>query len=223
MGLPRTRGPGTWRTPWLSTSLTVAAFAMDRFQWDLAMRRDAVLGGELFRLFTGHLSHFNRAHLLGDALAFGFWAACLERRSRALLASTLMVTSLGSSLLFLAFFPEVQEYRGLSAIDCALAAELIALGLSDRRRARDVGGAAVFASAGLAFAGKTSYEFYTGHAVLAPHLGDSVSLLPVSHLAGIVLGLACWFIDARGPGAARHAAQIHPYGALQRGNAARCN
>jgi rhomboid family GlyGly-CTERM serine protease len=180
----------TWRAPWLSASLTLSAFAVDRFQWDLAMRREAVLRGELFRIVTGHLCHFNRAHLLGDALAFAFWAACAEQRGRRFLASTLLVTVLGCSLLFLAFYPEVGEYRGLSAIDCALAAQFIVNGVADRRRARDVTGAAFFASAGLLFFGKTLFEFHTGHALLAPHLGDKVALLPVSHLAGVAFGLA---------------------------------
>jgi rhomboid family GlyGly-CTERM serine protease len=171
---------------------------IDRFQWDLAMRREAVLRGELFRILTGHLCHFNRPHLLGDALAFAVWAACAEQRGRGFLASTLLVTALGSSLLLLAFYPEVAEYRGLSAIDCALVAQLIAWGVADRRRAGDAAGVALFASAGLAFFVKTLFEFRTGHAVLAPNLGDSVALLPASHAAGIALGLACLSVAGTG-------------------------
>jgi len=144
---------------------------------------------------TVYFAHFNRAHLLGDALAFAFWAACLEQRGSVRLATRLLVTTVGSSLVFLAFFPEVHEYRGLSAIDCALAAELAALGLEGRWRAGDVTGMALFAVVGVAFVAKTAFEFLAGHAVLAPRLGDSVSLLPVAHLAGIVLGLSCWAVD----------------------------
>jgi rhomboid family GlyGly-CTERM serine protease len=167
------------------------AFAVDRFQWDFAMRRDAVVDGELVRLVTGHFAHFNRAHLLGDALAFAFWAACLEQLGRVRFASTLLVTTMGSSLVFIAFCPDVAEYRGLSAVDCALAAQLIVLGMVNRRRAGDTAGTLLFAVAGLAFLGKTAFEFRAGYALLAPDLGDSVSLLPVAHVAGIVLGLAC--------------------------------
>lgn len=190
--------PAAWRVPWLSTSLTLLAYAIDRFRWDVAMRRDAVLGGEIHRLVSGHFAHFNRAHLLGDALAFAVWAACLEQRGRAFLASTLLVTSLGASLVFIAFCPEVAEYRGLSAIDCALVAQLIVLGVVERRRVRDRAGTSLFALAGIAFLAKTLFEFRTGHAILAPNLGDSVSLLPASHVAGIVLGLACLLLDRQG-------------------------
>jgi membrane associated rhomboid family serine protease len=193
-GVIRARGllePSTWRVPVLSTSLTLAAFAIDRFEWDLAMRREEVLRGELYRLVTGHLCHFNRAHLLGDALAFAVWAAWAEQRGRGLLASTLLFTALGSSVIFLAFCPEVGEYRGLSAVDSALVAQLIACGVAEKWRARDAAGATLFALAGFVFLGKTLFEFYTGHAALASHLGDQVTLLPISRLAGIAIGLAC--------------------------------
>jgi rhomboid family GlyGly-CTERM serine protease len=193
--------PASWRAPWLSATLTLVAFAIDRFRWDLALRRDAVLRGELFRLVTGHLSHFNRAHLLGDALAFAVWAACVEQRGRARLATILVVTTCGTSLLLLALCPEAREYRGLSAVDCALVTELLVAGVADRLRSGDRLGTSVFVGAGLVFLAKTVFEFRTGHAVLAPELGASVSLLPASHLFGIALGLAC--LAAEGPRAAR--------------------
>jgi rhomboid family GlyGly-CTERM serine protease len=189
----------TWRVPWLSTSLTLLAFAIDHFQWDVAFCRDAVLRGELHRLVTGHFSHFNRAHLLGDALAFAFWAGCVEQVGRAFLASTLLVTTIGASLVFVVFCPEVAEYRGLSAIDCALVAQLIVLGAMDRRRAGDLARTSLFAVAGVVFLGKTLFEFRTGHAILAPNLGDSVSLLPAAHAAGIGFGLGCLLLRRVAP------------------------
>lgn len=177
------------RVPWVALALTAIAFGVDAAGADWALRREAVLTGHVFGLVTGHFAHFNRAHLLGDVLAFAVWAALAEQHGRMRLATTVLVTTVGSSLLVLLLCPEVQEYRGLSVVDCALAAQLVWLGFRRCRRSRDSLGAAFFAVVGAGFAAKTAYEFAAGHAVLAPHLGDGIALLPASHAMGIALGL----------------------------------
>jgi hypothetical protein len=167
-----------------------------------ALVRDRVQAGELFRLWTGHFVHFNSAHLVGDLLAFGVWAALVEGESRRLLAFTLLAGTPLLSLALLATCPDLSEYRGLSALDCALVSELLlarglALELSKHSRAptRVLAAAlgtpairAIALLAAVAFLAKCVFELRAGHALLAPDLGPGVKLLPLAHLLGILLG-----------------------------------
>ena len=173
------------RWPWCAFAITLAAgllssglfgpgerFALPRELWST----------EPFRLWTGHLVHFSAAHLNGDILAFAVWAALIEWRSRRLL---LVLTGIGApllSMLLLWLHPTLDEYRGLSALDAALAVALMLLHREQQR--------AVSMLALTLFLSKCGYELLTDHALLAPDLGDQVRLLPLSHLLGAVLGAA---------------------------------
>lgn len=174
------------RVPWLAACVTLASWLLssgmvgpgERF----ALLRDAPVS-ELFRWWSGHLVHFNAAHLRGDVLAFAIWAALVERRSRALLAVLLGVGAPLLSAAVLLSHPSLHEYRGLSALDCALVVALIGLHGREHR-------ALALAALSL-FVGKSVFEVVTGHALLAPDLGPGVHLLPLSHLFGALLGGSC--------------------------------
>jgi rhomboid family GlyGly-CTERM serine protease len=191
------------RLPWVTLWITVAAAVIQRrpeLGDALALVPERVRDGEPWRLLSGHLVHWNRAHAVGDIAAFAVWASAIEVKDRKLLAWLLLGAGLVVSALILVAYPELSEYRGLSAIDCALAATLMALGLSDERlRRRPVlhGGVALCA-VGLFM--KTVFEFARRHAILAPDLGRRVALLPGAHAFGIAAGLAAlvaWRSTAR--------------------------
>src|SRR5687768_6172717 len=61
--------------------------------------RDAILGGEVWRLFTGHWVHFSTQHLGVDLFVFGLTGFIVEGRNcpswRALLLSTPWLIGLG--------------------------------------------------------------------------------------------------------------------------------
>lgn len=101
----------------------------------LEFDRQAILGGELWRLFTGHLTHWTFGHLCWDLLAcllaVGF---LLVHRPKALLPLALW-SMLAVSLGVLLADPEIAVYRGLSGVDTALFAYVAAaLGLTAARR-----------------------------------------------------------------------------------------
>jgi len=186
------------RWPWCALGLTIVAgllssesFGPERFSllrglWSL----------EPYRLWTGHFVHFNAAHLRGDVLAFMVWAALIEWRSRRLLLALVGLGAPLLSILVLGLHPSLHEYRGLSALDCALA---IALMLLHRHEQRALSIAAL-----TLLIAKFSYECLTGHAVLAPQLGEGVRLLPLSHLLGALLGA----VFVWGPASVRQGTQI---------------
>ncbi len=80
----------------------------------LVYERRAVLGGELWRLFSAPLVHFTVGHLFWDSVVFaaagcaihgsgfrGFWWVC-------------GIGTVSSSILFLLFFPHLERFGGLS-------------------------------------------------------------------------------------------------------------
>src|SRR6185295_11849695 len=109
---------------------------------------------------------------------------------RRVLVVTLVAGAPLISLLILMLCPAVVEYRGLSALDCALVAELFLLRVgvsesaspslfgrppSERWLRRAAWGAAAL------FVAKCGFELVTGRALLAPDLGPGVKLLVPSH------------------------------------------
>jgi rhomboid family GlyGly-CTERM serine protease len=91
-----------------------AAAALD---WE----REAILGGEWWRLWTGHLVHFGLQHALFDAIVVYAGASLLEREiGRPRLLRQLLLTAPLVSLALLAV-PDLIAYRGASALAATVA------------------------------------------------------------------------------------------------------
>jgi rhomboid family GlyGly-CTERM serine protease len=138
----------------------------------------AAAHGEVWRLWTGHLVHYDLRHLLTNAIAMAIPLALAERRSRRsiVLSITLLVPAISLVLLAGAHF---DEYRGASALALAIwvasALSLLrARTASDRRT-----GAALIVLA----IGKLAFE-----TAGAGHLWSEVAPLPLAHAAGAVGG-----------------------------------
>jgi rhomboid family GlyGly-CTERM serine protease len=112
--VPRERSP-------VSLLLAVACIALALVpagvQGMLAYDRHAILSGEIWRLWSGHLVHFSWKHALADGIVLCAMARLAEQEfgSRRL-ACTLAVTAPVISLVLLAFVPALFEYRGASAL-----------------------------------------------------------------------------------------------------------
>jgi rhomboid family GlyGly-CTERM serine protease len=169
--------------PWLtvttaSLTLLLAGASPGGFaQYD----RTAILRGEGWRLVTGHFSHWSASHLGYDLLAFVILGAICERRGRRLFATVVAATALAVSLFLLAFRPEVELYRGLSAIDSALWL-WVALIVGERRLPLAVALASLFLA-------KVAVESHSGALFV-----DGMTVLPVVHLIGAAVGfiMAAW-------------------------------
>lgn len=87
----------------------------------LAWERDAILAGQWWRLWTGHLVHFGWQHALSDAVVLVAGASLLERGlgTRRLLRQLLLIAPLISLALFAV--PGLMEYRGASALAATVA------------------------------------------------------------------------------------------------------
>lgn len=161
------------RVPWITLAVVVATLVMPAA---LEYDRAAILRGEVWRLVTGHLTHWSPDHLLWDVLAFLALGFVCERRGRALYAGVLFVSAMSVSVILLVTSPEVTSYRGLSAVASALwfwAALIIA----ERRLTP------AFMLLALFFV-KVMIELTTGTSVFA----SDIAVLPSVHLIGAAVG-----------------------------------
>jgi rhomboid family GlyGly-CTERM serine protease len=150
----------------------------------LAWQRGAILHGELWRLWTGHLVHWSASHAAADALALGAAGLLAEplagsRRFALVLLGGAAALSLG----LLACAPHLETYRGASGL-AMLAAALAGVLLWQRHPAWRP----ALAAAGLLLAIKTWAEA-GGLAALAA-LPAGVTVAWQAHLLGALLGLA---------------------------------
>lgn len=181
--------------PWLTPGLVAAGFAVSTWPGAasaLEFRRDLVLDGEVWRLFTGQLVHWTgRMALfdLGTVLLLGCW---LEIRSRpvvmAILVAAMAVIGGGTLLL-----TGVATYRGASGLASAL---FVGASLALFRRAPNAGSRAAAALFLLLFSGKTMWEVTTGQALAAGRLPAGVAVTPAVHLLGAAAGLLGWLMPA---------------------------
>ncbi len=175
---PATRAPRPW------ASLAGLALAALTALWPAAAGaliydRAAILGGEVWRVATGHFVHFGASHLAWDVLVTllaGAWVESLApRRARWYWATA----PLAIGAVLLVGDPELARFGGLSGVATGLVV-LLATELG-RRPGRDRAFASLFSL--LVFA-KLATEL-AGWGGLAKFDDPTVQPVPLAHLAGV--------------------------------------
>jgi rhomboid family GlyGly-CTERM serine protease len=147
----------------------------------LRYERDAVLGGEAWRLLTGHLVHLGAAHLALNAAGGALLVALLGRAYRpAQWLALALVASLGVSAGLLLGSPHVAWYVGLSGVLHGM----FAAGATALAAARVRAGPLLL----LVLAAKLAWEQATDGAGIDRLLGGTV--IVDAHLYGALAGLA---------------------------------
>lgn len=154
------------RLPWLTAAALLLVFLCDAGPELFELTRD----GGAWRLLTGHFTHWTASHRFWDVLLFAVFGAWCERISRPAFVALVASAALAGSAAFLFTAPQLDRYRGLSGIDCAL---VTFVGLSARR----------YALLPVAVLAKILLETRFG-ALFAP--GGFVNL-PAVHLAGVAV------------------------------------
>ena len=168
--------------------------------------RAAILRGDYWRLWTGHLVHFGASHLFWNLLIFalaGLWAERLAPgRTRLLLA--LAPPMIGLALL--ALDPALATYGGLSGIVVAVLALLALVQLArvgtpsdpvtaaDRWFWRAVVGLIVL---------KIAFEFAAGQPLFARFAAAGIRPVPLAHLAGLLAASTVYRRRRRAGGASQ--------------------
>jgi rhomboid family GlyGly-CTERM serine protease len=156
----------------------------------LELDRAAVAAGELWRVMSGHCTHWTLAQLFWDGVVFAALGCLCWSEDRGLFWRTLVASALAVSVAVLWLQPEIGSYRGLSGIDAALFAALTTTAtrsLWRRQRFRAALGVG-FAAASLA--AKIAWEIVTRTAFFAGDLGEGVVPLPLAHAVGAAAGCA---------------------------------
>lgn len=106
---------------WLAVLCLAPLLLPEVGQNGLEYRREGVLAGEIWRLWSGHFVHFSMQHALLDGFAGMFLAiALLHWWSGRMLLLRLLVLAPLISLVLMWGVPDMAIYRGASGLDMAL-------------------------------------------------------------------------------------------------------
>lgn len=160
----------------------------------LVYDRDAILGGQYWRLLSGNFVHLGPWHSFLNGLGvLVFVLLCPVRWGWAGWGWRLVVLSLGMSLGLLAFLPWLQGYVGLSGVIHGL----FVLGLWPQVRQKDL-----IALGCMAYLlGKVGWELYAG-APVSDEAAIGGKVIVESHLFGALSGAAILLASALWPRAA---------------------
>ena len=193
------------------TSPTLAAllaaglvFLLPGLQPLLIYDREAILGGEVWRLFTGHWVHFSARHLGCNLVVFGIAGMIVESRHdprwRWLLALAPWLIGLG----LLGAEPRMSSYGGLSGVATAAVVYLALSGVKEsppwlERRASPSATKQNWLWWGtlLLVALKMILEWATGQALFVGAGREQFVSAPLSHLLGGLSATLVWLLPGK--------------------------
>ena len=162
----------------------IAAHAHQQLSDWLAYDRTAIQAGEIWRLLTGHITHYSADHLLWDALMFVVLGLLVEGRCRGSFVVTVLASATAITVVLWFAHPQVAAYRGLSGIDSALFTHYAILLHRDGRRFNQPLLRHTSVALLLAFAAKLVYEITTGNTLFVDSIGF-ISLTMVHAVGGL--------------------------------------
>lgn len=190
--------PPRFTAPLLLSLTSVALHLQPHASSLLEFNRSALAHGEFWRLFTGHLVHFNASHFTWDVLTLLLLSAMLPPLKPqswfGLLGGAAAVISSGIWL----FAPQLDSYRGLSGLDCTLFGAVVTHFALQSYRKRDYLLLTTAVLSGLGFFGKCVWEVQQGSTLFAHSAGDFVPV-PLAHLLGAAWGVGFIFMLNRNP------------------------
>lgn len=172
----------------LSALAVCVIFLVPGLTRGLEYTRTSVGGGELWRMFTCHWTHWTVEHLVWDLAAFVLLlSACLRvnvRQTLLMLAAAIIAIPAGVWF----FLPQMMHYRGLSGIDIALFSFLIIHTLKSRKPGSSRIELILVYGLIAGFLLKMSFELITGQTVFVSSMGKNVIGVPLAHLIGAITG-----------------------------------
>jgi rhomboid family GlyGly-CTERM serine protease len=203
---PSMKRPASHWWPAALTACALAAYGSPGLAALLVYDRSAILGGELWRLVTGHWVHFSASHLACDAVVFGVSGWLIESRGYRFFPALCAVAASAIGLAMLAALPDMAQYGGLSGVAMA---STVYLALHGRREAAPWRW--IFAGILALSIGKLLYDVIGDGLSLIDLRDGAVINVPMSHFAGAAAGLAMYLwsamrFDAVGAASGRSAA-----------------
>jgi rhomboid family GlyGly-CTERM serine protease len=169
----------------LAIVATACAFASPAIA-DALVADGRIARGQLWRAITGPFVHATWGHLLRDVALVAIAGIAYEAPLRARRAALFGFGIVAPTLAVLAA-TAATSYCGLSGLSHALLAAALAYEFANRRGAARV----VVLALGALAACKPLYELATGAPAFAMSLGDHVRQVPLAHVVGVCVGIAC--------------------------------
>lgn len=143
--------------------------------------RDAIAEGEIWRLVSCNLVHFNHIHLLYNLLAFGIAGFIIERNRYPHFISFCFILSLIISLSIYILEPNMAFYGGLSGLTCGAIVYFCCWGLQEEAPWRTICQLLL-----LLLAAKICIEFFSHSSILPYFEHKTIHIAPLGHLAGSI-------------------------------------
>jgi rhomboid family GlyGly-CTERM serine protease len=171
------------RVPLITLTIIVGALVIagaPALQEALIYDREKILGGEVWRLFTGHFVHLSREHLVWDLAAFLMVGALIEARQIRGFGLLCVIAPWAISVGSLFFEPQMHRYGGLSALTMAA---FVFLALHQQNR--------FVAATFIALAAtKIAYELTADTSIFVAPASADIRVAALSHLLGALTGAA---------------------------------
>jgi len=150
----------------------------------LAYDRNAILGGEWWRMLTGHWAHFSPEHFFYDTAAFGIAGWMIESRGHGNFGWLCALAAFVISWTMLLCNPQLQICGGLSGLATAAVVFLALNGLEEAGAWRWICGATLVLCGAKLIAEEMTGRFF----VLQAPAG--FALVPSNHIAGAITAFA---------------------------------
>jgi rhomboid family GlyGly-CTERM serine protease len=186
---------GNSRSRWLAPItlfVSITCFALffspaigEALQFD----RNAFANGECWRIFTGHLAHWNAEHLLWDVVVFAVLGALCEQRERRRYLLCLIAAAILIPLSILLLSPTIATYRGLSGLNAALFTLLAGRMLAEKWTTKEWRWVMILASLVICFGLKVGFEVIAGESIFVDGTSANFQNVPLAHIIGALVGL----------------------------------
>jgi rhomboid family GlyGly-CTERM serine protease len=154
----------------------------------LQFDRAAIAAGEVWRLATCYLTHFNGEHLLWDLLMFAALGALCEYRNATRMWACVAAGAAAVTATVYWWFPDVYFYRGLSGLDTALFTLLAIEMLHEARREQNRLQAYCVGGLLIGLAAKIAYESIGGQTIFVEQQAAGFVPLVWDHIVGAAVG-----------------------------------
>lgn len=152
-------------------------------EW-LEYRRAAILNGEVWRLFSGHLIHISGAHLFWNCAMILISGGLIEQQSRRQLRLTIGLSLLSIGPLLLLCEPGLATYAGLSGIAAAGITSIVTTRLIESRANNRL-----WLMIALLLLAKLVSETFDPTLLLAAGSDTGYRSVPLAHIFGAAAGI----------------------------------
>lgn len=167
--------------------------------------REAIFRGELWRLITAHMVHFNNSHLIYNLIVFAVIGWIIEHKGYRYFKLLCLLMAFSISAVMIMLKPEMAYFGGLSGMVCGAIAYGSLLCLREQSPWRTISIISII----FLFL-KVSLETYTDGSIL-PYWGTQDFLpIPLSHIVGILTAVSV-FLAVRGLEFIQNKSGSNPY------------